>query len=143
MRNFKEARRTAVLQILETRELEAAKAEERNEVRELSEEEQCLKDFAFPDKLALPIDKRFRLWLSTVPVPGFPQDFARRCCKVAVELPSEVRLGAQKSLSTMPTAESIDRIGFHKATFRKLLFSVTVMHAVINQREHYGSFGWT
>ena len=78
MRNFKEARRTQVLQILETREFEAAKAEERNEVRELSEEEQCLKDFAFPEKLALPVDKRFRLWLSTVPVPGFPQDFARR-----------------------------------------------------------------
>lgn len=31
----------------------------------------------------------------------------------------------------------------NKAQFRKLLFSTTVMHAVINQRERFGSFGWT
>ena len=27
--------------------------------------------------------------------------------------------------------------------FKRMLYSMTVMHAVINQRERFGSFGWT
>lgn len=53
-------------------EIAARQAYDKDEIRELTEEEQCLKDFTFPEKLAFPVAKKFRLWLSTMPVPNFP-----------------------------------------------------------------------
>ena len=31
----------------------------------------------------------------------------------------------------------------HRVAYKKLVFSITVMHAVINKRDKFGSFGWT
>ena len=31
----------------------------------------------------------------------------------------------------------------HQREYKRLLFSMTVMHAVINKRDKFGSFGWT
>jgi hypothetical protein len=39
--------------------------------------------------------------------------------------------------------EQIEKITSHRSSYKKLLFSLTVMHAVINKREQFGSFGWT
>lgn len=82
------------------------------------------------------------MWLGTVPVPHFPLDFARRCIKVSIELPTAIRQSSFMSLGTV-TTEDFDRVSYHKDEYKKLLFSLTVMHAVVNQRERYGSFGWS
>ena len=131
MRHEKKLARENVLSILETNEEDAQNAEDRNEIREQTEEEKCLKDFIFPENLCFPVHKNFRLWLSTIPVPHFPQDFARRCFKISRELPTAIRPSSQKSLSTV-TNDSLDGLRSHKIEFKKLLFSMTVMHAVIN-----------
>ena len=63
----------------------------RNEIRELTEEEACLKDFIFPENLAFPVHSKYRLFISTFPTENFPKDFARRCDKVTLELPTAIR----------------------------------------------------
>ena len=62
--------------------------------------------------------------------------------KISLELPTSIRPSCQKSFSNM-SQEKLDRMTQHKHNFKKLLFSLTVMHSVINQRERFGSFGWT
>ena len=91
--------REKVLEFLEVNELKQQQADERNEVREPTDEELCLKDFIFPETLGFPIHKGYRLWISTIPVPNFPKEFARRCEKISLELPTDVRPSTAKSLS--------------------------------------------
>lgn len=38
-------------------------------MRELTNEEKLMKELVFPEKLAFPIHKQFRLWMSVIPVP--------------------------------------------------------------------------
>ena len=84
-------------------DMEKAKrqADERSEIREISNEEKQLNELVFPESFIFPIHKRFRLWLSVIPVPNFPANFARRCLKVSLELPSNIRPNTIKSLSSI------------------------------------------
>ena len=47
-----------------------------------------------------------------------------------------------KSFGTYNKAE-IEQMQKNGRDFRRMLFSMTVMHAVINSRERFGSFGWS
>mmetsp|Transcript_5329 Transcript_5329/g.7142 ORF Transcript_5329/g.7142 Transcript_5329/m.7142 type:complete len:216 (-) Transcript_5329:670-1317(-) len=134
--------RERTLQTIEQYEIAKLEAENKNEPREPSEVEQQLQDMIFPNELAFPVHKHFRLWFSTIPVPGFPKEFARRCKLVSRELPSAIRLNTQKMLTTIMD-DRLDAVDNHREDFKKLLFSLTVMHSVINKRERFGSFGWT
>ena len=53
-----------------------------------------------------------------------------------------IRPNGQKTLSTITQAD-LAAVTNHQKKFKRLLFSMTVMHAVINQREKFSSFGWT
>ena len=79
----------------------ARDAEEKNEFREKTQEEKCMDDLVFPDQLRFPISKTFRLWLSVIPVANFPSNFARRCFKITLELPTAIRPNAMKSLGSI------------------------------------------
>jgi len=96
----------------------------------------------FDEDLAFAVHPSFRLFFSTIPVPNFPKDFARRCKLVSRELPSSIKFSTQKMLSTI-NDEQLDRLERHKDDYKKLVFSLTVMHAVINKRDKFGSFGWS
>ena len=139
---MKDQERARILAQLEEYEMLQKEAEAKNEVRELTVEEKNLKDFVFPELLMFPIHKNFRLWLGTIPTESFPSNFARRCLKVSLELPSTIRPNCQKSLSSI-TPRQFAEVNIHQREFRRLLFSMTVMHAVINKRDKFGSFGWT
>ena len=62
----------------------------------------------FPEKLSFPIHKRFRLWCSVIPVTNFPTNFVRKCLRISMELPSNIRPNTIKSLSTLPPNEVIN-----------------------------------
>ena len=72
----------------------------------------------------------------------FPTSFARRCNKVTLELPVAIRPNSMNTLSNV-TPSFFDQGGAHPVKFKRLFFSMTIMHAVINHREKFRSFGWT
>ena len=111
-------------------------------MREQTQEEKLMKELLFPDALPFPIHKRFRLWLSVLPMPHFPANFARRCLKISLELPADIRANSIKSINLLAPSE-FSAVTHNSRDYRRMLFSMTVMHAVINQRERFGSFGWT
>ena len=53
-----------------------------------------------------------------------------------------MKFGTQKMLSKL-TDSRLDSVVNNKDDFKKLVFSITVMHAVINKRGMFGSFGWS
>ena len=98
---MKDQERTRIIEQLDEYERLTKEAEDANEVRELTHEEKNLKDLVFPEALMFPIHKQFRLWLGTIPTKDFPSNFARRCLKVSLELPDQIRPNCQKSLSSI------------------------------------------
>ena len=87
----KDERRMQVLKRLDEYEKSQKAAEEKNEVYAPSKTESDIKALVFPDELRFPIHKLFRFWISLIPVSGFPDSFARRCLKVSMELPVNIR----------------------------------------------------
>lgn len=142
MSREKETTRQNTLKTLEKLEIEKEKAEYENVPRDPTEIEMQLADMVFPKELAFVVHRNFRLWFSTIPVPGFPKEFARRCKLVSRELPSAIRTHTQKQLSTVRD-DRFEALTNHRENFRMLFFSITVMHSVISKRDMYGGFGWT
>lgn len=66
---------------------------------DMSMEDKALRDLRFPETLAFPIHKDFRLWLSTFITPDFPTAIARKCNKIVLELPSSMRLNCIHTLN--------------------------------------------
>ena len=142
IKQMKNKERMKIIDRLEVFDRLQKEADEKSQVRELKEEEKQMKELVFPELLGFPIHKNFRLWMSVIPVPNFPANFARRCLKISLELPGNIRPNTTKSISLIPNHE-INHVQKNQREFKRMLFSMTVMHAVINQRERYGSFGWT
>ena len=90
-----------------------------------------MKELVFPDTMPFPIHKRFRLWISVIPVPHFPANFARRCIKISLELPVDIRPNTIKSINLLAPSE-VSAVTHNAREFRRMLFAMTVMHAVIN-----------
>jgi len=142
LRKRKQEARVEVLKELEEFERLQKKADEESDMREITVEEKLMKELVFPDALAFCIHKKFRLWISVIPVPQFPANFARRCLKISLELPVNIRPNTIKSINSIPPAEIVSVVK-NTREFKRMLFSMTVMHAVINHRERFNSFGWT
>ena len=134
--------RMDVLRELDEFERLKKEADEKSEIRELSYEEKALDEMVFPEALAFPIDDNFRLWCSVIPVPNFPTNFIRKCYRISMEQPTNIRPNTVKSLSTISTS-FVESVQKNPREFKRMLFSMCVMHAVINNREKFGSFGWT
>ena len=113
-----------------------------SELRDLTSEEKALNEMVFPKTLAFPVHDDFRLWLAAIPEPSFPSNFARFCLKIALELPGNIRPNTAKTFSSFPPLE-LSNVTKHGREFKRMFYSMAVMHAVINQRERFGSFGWT
>ena len=142
MRRKKQDHRLEILKELDEYERAKKSADDKSEIRELTNEEKSLNDMVFPENLAFPIHQKFRLWISVIPVPNFPANFARRCLKISLELPVNIRPNTIKSFSSLPP-QDVSNVTKNQREFKRMLFSMTVMHAVINHRERFGSFGWT
>mmetsp|Transcript_40420 Transcript_40420/g.52990 ORF Transcript_40420/g.52990 Transcript_40420/m.52990 type:complete len:253 (+) Transcript_40420:448-1206(+) len=142
IRRRKAEARADLLEILNEYERLQKVSDDNSEMRELTQEEKLMKELVFPDGLGFPIHKKFRLWMSVIPVPQFPANFARRCLKISLELPVNIRPNTIKSINLLSPNE-VAAVHRNAREFKRMLFSMTVMHAVINHRERFGSFGWS
>jgi dynein heavy chain len=85
-------------------------------------------------------NKNFRLWLSSKSNKNFPVGILQRGVKIVLEQQSSVRAIMSQQYSRF----SVDNFAkcSKAAQYKKLLFSLSFLHATVVQRKRYGSCGW-
>ena len=69
IRRNKEAAREELLEKLREYERCEKQADDISEMRDLTQAEKLMKELVFPQELKFPIHKKFRQWISVIPVP--------------------------------------------------------------------------
>ena len=83
--------------------------------------------------------KDFRLWLTTEPSTTFPVGLLQKSFRIVVEPPDGMRLNMQSTLSNV-NQTILDSCPH--PSFRPLLYCLTFLHAVLQERKKYGKLGW-
>jgi len=83
--------------------------------------------------------KDFRLWLTTEPTNQFPLSILQKSFKVVTEPPDGLKLNMRSTLSKID--EDLLEESQHQS-FRPLVYALTFLHAVIQERRKYGKIGW-
>ena len=95
------------------------------------------------EKLLVQIEKDshkdFRLWLTTEPSKDFPLGLLQKSLKVVTEPPDGIKQNMKSTLSKVDQ-NIIDECPHPK--FGSLLYSLTFLHAVVQERRKYGKIGW-
>ncbi|XP_044147930.1 LOW QUALITY PROTEIN: dynein axonemal heavy chain 14 [Bufo gargarizans] len=90
-------------------------------------------------------DPQFRLWLSSKSEESFPVSILQKGFKMAVEPPMGLKGKLQQTFDSTGSGLITEKI-FEKENgrpaWKKLLFSLCLFNAVINERRKYGALGW-
>ncbi|XP_054550811.1 dynein axonemal heavy chain 14 isoform X4 [Talpa occidentalis] len=91
------------------------------------------------------IDPKFRLWLSSKSDRSFPVPILQKSLKIAVENPQRLKNNLLQTFGHNGSTVVSEEI-FEKPNcgpwWKKLLFSLCFFNALINERKHYGTWGW-
>ena len=85
------------------------------------------------------VHEKFRLWMTTDPTDKFPLGILQRSLKVVTEPPDGLKLNMRSTYSKID--ESTLEESLHDA-YRPLVFVLTYLHAVVQERRKYGKIGW-
>jgi hypothetical protein len=134
------------LKEIENRKVENERITGLNETKKLKPVETpevwALRDLRMPESFAFTIHKEFRIWFATIQNSSFPKTLAHKCKKIAIELQSSLKQNCLQTINRLDDKMLGTGNSFQTA-YRRMVFSMVVMHAVINSRERYGPFGWT
>jgi dynein heavy chain len=83
----------------------------------------------------------FRLWLTSMPSSVFPVMVLQNSIKLTNEPPKGVRANVARTYNDM-TAEHLGSCPAKPEAWRKLLFSLSFFHAVVQERRKFGPIGW-
>ncbi|XP_069582586.1 dynein axonemal heavy chain 14 [Ranitomeya imitator] len=88
-------------------------------------------------------DPQFRLWLSSKSEESFPLSILQKGLKMAVEPPMGLKGSLLQTLdgSGLITEKIYEKENVRPA-WKRLLFSLCLFNAVINERRKYGALGW-
>ncbi|KAK3252700.1 hypothetical protein CYMTET_38016 [Cymbomonas tetramitiformis] len=86
------------------------------------------------------VHKDFRLWLTAMPSPDFPVSILQNSIKMTLEPPSGLKANMLRSYSRV-TDNTLAATQQPEA-WRKLMFSISLFHAVIQDRRKFGPLGW-
>ena len=86
------------------------------------------------------VHRDFRLWLTAMPSPAFPVAILQNGVKMTLEPPKGLKSNLVRSYARLAD-EYIDDCK-DPVAHRKLLFSICLFHAVIQDRRKFGPLGW-
>lgn len=84
----------------------------------------------------------FRLFIATKPIEELPQSFLQSTLQIVLEPPKGIRLNVVKSLHSA-SLEYYGGCREMQAPFRQLFFALTFYHAVMSERNKFGTLGWS
>lgn len=96
------------------------------------------------------IHKDFRLWLTSMPSADFPIPILQNGVKLTNEPPKGIRSNLLRTYrnTTVEYFESFKSDELFpdcskELAFKKLLFGLSMFHAIIQERKKFGPLGWT
>uniref|UniRef100_T1J4J2 AAA+ ATPase domain-containing protein n=1 Tax=Strigamia maritima TaxID=126957 RepID=T1J4J2_STRMM len=87
-----------------------------------------------------PLHPNFRLFLSSMPLKGFPVSILQCAVKVTVEPPKGLRANLKGAMLNIPTTFIEDHI--MQLHWRRMVFSLMFYHAILQERKKFGPLGW-
>ena len=86
------------------------------------------------------VHREFRLWLTSMPTPKFPVTILQNGVKTTMEPPNGIKANLMRTYATF-NDDFISQCTKPKE-WKKLLFSLTFFHAIIQERRKFGPLGW-
>jgi dynein heavy chain len=83
----------------------------------------------------------FRLWLTSFPNPTFPVPVLQNAVKMTYEPPKGLKANLLSTWRTIDDA-TFERCAQCPETYRKLLFGLTALHALLQERRKFGAVGF-
>ncbi|KAG2448089.1 hypothetical protein HYH02_007114 [Chlamydomonas schloesseri] len=87
------------------------------------------------------VHPEFRLWLTSMPSKVFPVLVLQNGIKLTNEPPKGVKANVNRTYNDL-TAEALEACPAKPEPFKKLLFSLSFFHAVVQERRKFGPLGW-
>jgi dynein heavy chain, axonemal len=87
------------------------------------------------------IHEEFRLYLTSMPDPNFPVSVLQNSVKLTVEPPKGMKANIKRTYSGMINQNFLDDCT-KPEIWRKLLFTLSYFHSVIQERRKFGPLGW-
>lgn len=86
------------------------------------------------------VHRDFRLWLTSMPSVKFPVTILQNGVKTTLEPPNGIRANLMRSYATF--SEEYLNSCPKTVEWKKLLFSISFFHAIIQERRKFGALGW-
>lgn len=83
----------------------------------------------------------FRLWLTSMPSDIFPVAVLQNGVKLTNEPPKGVKANVKRTYNDL-SQEQLDACTEKPLPFRRLLYTLSFFHAVVQERRKYGPLGW-
>ena len=87
------------------------------------------------------LNPSFRLWLTSFPSVAFPVTVLQNAVKMTYTPPKGLKANLTATWGVMNN-EVVSRCSRCKAIYRRLLFSLSFFHAVVQERQKFGPLGW-
>ena len=86
------------------------------------------------------IHTNYRLWITCEITSRFPIGLLQMCIKVTLEPPAGLKASLHRTYTTMIIQETLDKVDHEK--WRTLLYTVAVLHSIVQERRKFGAIGW-